>query len=105
LVIIVFEQLNDDSVISELFTAAGYTYGPLLGLFAFGLFTEWKVKDKWVPVVAIIAPILSYILKNNSQEWFNYTMSFEHLIINGALTFIGLLLLAKRKDATQVIAT
>jgi SSS family solute:Na+ symporter len=105
LVIIVFKQLNDDSVISELFTAAGYTYGPLLGLFAFGLFTEWKVKDKWVPVVAIIAPILSYILKNNSQEWFNYTMSFEHLIINGALTFLGLLLLAKKKDSAQIIAT
>jgi len=48
-----------------------------------------------VPIVAIIAPILSYILKNNSQEWFNYTMSFEHLIINGILTFVGLIILSK----------
>ena len=96
LVILIFEQLNDDSVISELFTAAGYTYGPLLGLYAFGLFTRWQVKDRWVPVVAIIAPILSYILKNNSQEWFNYTMSFEHLIINGILTFVGLIIVSKR---------
>jgi Na+/proline symporter len=103
LVIIVFKELNDDSVISELFTAAGYTYGPILGLYAFGLFTQWQVKDKWVPVVAIIAPILSYILKNNSQEWFNYTMSFEHLIINGILTFIGLLLLAKKKENLKMV--
>jgi SSS family solute:Na+ symporter len=95
LVIMIFEQLNDDSVISELFTAAGYTYGPLLGLYAFGLFTRWQVKDRWVPIVAIIAPILSYILKNNSQAWFNYTMSFEHLIINGILTFVGLIILSK----------
>ncbi|PTM02844.1 MAG: sodium:solute symporter [Bacteroidetes bacterium] len=95
LVIMIFEQLNDDSVISELFTAAGYTYGPLLGLYAFGLFTRWQVKDRGVPIVAIIAPILSYILKNNSQEWFNYTMSFEHLIINGILTFVGLIILSK----------
>ncbi len=98
LVIIIFKELNDNSVISELFTAAGYTYGPLLGLYAFGLLTRWQIKDKWVPIVAIIAPILSYILKNNSQDWFNYTMSFEHLIINGILTFIGLLFLAKKTD-------
>ncbi len=98
LVIIVFRQLNDDSVISELFTAAGYTYGPLLGLYAFGLFTSYKVQDKWVPIAALIAPILSYIVKNNSETWFGYSMSFEHLILNGLLMFGFLLILKKSKN-------
>lgn len=96
LVIIIFKQLNDDSVIAELFTAAGYTYGPLLGLYAFGLFTSYQVKDRWVPVAAIIAPVLSYIIKNNSEAWFGYSMSFEHLILNGLLMFGFLVLLKDR---------
>lgn len=96
LVIIIFKQLNDDSVIAELFTAAGYTYGPLLGLYAFGLFTSLQVKDRWVPVAAIIAPVLSYIIKNNSEAWFGYSMSFEHLILNGLLMFGFLVLLKDR---------
>lgn len=96
LVIVVFQQLNNDSVIKELFVAAGYTYGPLLGLYAFGLFTKWKVYDKWVPVVAVIAPVLSFTIKENSVQWFNYEISFEHLIINGVLTALGLLLLKKK---------
>ncbi|MFZ6052652.1 sodium:solute symporter [Halocola ammonii] len=95
-VIIIFRYLIDASVIEELFVAAGYTYGPLLGLYAFGLFTKLKVRDRWVPVVAILAPVLSYILKDNSQDWFNYKFTFEHLVINGILTFAGLLLLAKK---------
>ncbi len=93
LVILVFKQLNDESVIKELFIAAGYTYGPLLGLYAFGLFTKWRVRDKLVPLVAIIAPLLSFLIKSNSVQWFNYEMSFEHLILNGLLTFLGLWLL------------
>jgi Na+/proline symporter len=93
LVIIIFKELSNESVIKELFVAAGYTYGPLLGLYAFGLFTPFNVKDRWVPLVAIIAPVLSYIVKENAPVWFNYTMSFEHLILNGLLTFSGLYLL------------
>ncbi len=96
-VIILFKYTIDESVIKELFVAAGYTYGPLLGLYAFGLFTRWQVRDKWVPVVAIVAPVISYILKDNSEAWFHYKFGFELLLVNGALTFIGLLLL-KTKD-------
>jgi Na+/proline symporter len=96
LVILVFKEMNDDSVIKELFVAAGYTYGPLLGLYAFGLFTKKAVLDPWVPAVAIIAPILSFILKENSTQWFGYTMSFEHLIVNGALTFLGLWVISRK---------
>jgi len=96
LVIIVFEQLNDQSVIAELFTAAGYTYGPLLGLYAFGLFTKISIKDRWVPLIAIASPFLAYGVRVWVDEAFNYQMSFEHLIVNGLLTFLGLWMLRKK---------
>ena len=95
-VILIFRAINDDSVIAAIFTIAGYTYGPLLGLYAFGLFTKLKVKDNLVPVVAILSPIICYILKDNSMEWFGWAIGFELLMINGALTFLGLLAI-KRK--------
>lgn len=98
LVILVFKYTVDESVIKELFVAAGYTYGPLLGLYAFGLFNKLNVKDKWVPVVAVAAPVLSYILKNNSKDWFNYEFGFELLMVNGLLTYIGLHLLVSKKQ-------
>ena len=96
-VIILFKYINNQSVIAQLFTFAGYTYGPLLGLYTFGLFTKYKVKDKFIPVVALIAPIFSYFIGHYSAELFNgYHIGFELLIINGLLTFIGLLLISKK---------
>ena len=89
-VILLFRAINDQSVIKSLFIVAGYTYGPLLGMFSFGLFTKWKIRDKWVPLVAIISPIICYIIK------LYIPFGFELLIINGLLTFIGLYIL-KRK--------
>jgi Na+/proline symporter len=104
-VVILFKIINNESVIAQLFTLAGYTYGPLLGLYAFGLFTRLQVKDKLVPVIAIIAPVLSYILKINSDTIFGgYQIGFELLIINGMLTFIGLLLISKRKKLPRETA-
>ncbi|HDP55599.1 MAG TPA: sodium:solute symporter [Bacteroidetes bacterium] len=97
LVIMLFRAINDQSVISALFTVAGYTYGPLLGLYAFGLFTPFVVLDKWVPTVAILSPALCYLLSIYSETLFwGYKFGFELLILNGAITFIGLLLLSKR---------
>lgn len=96
--ILIFKEVNDDSVIAELFKAAGYTYGPLLGLYAFGLFTKWQIKDKWVPLVAIASPVLCYYIQSNSVEWFNYEFGFELLILNGILTFIGLALLYQKPE-------
>jgi SSS family transporter len=94
LVIIIFRIINDDSVISAVFTAAGYTYGPLLGLFAFGLITKISIKDKWVPIVCILSPIICYILNIYSKDiFFGYQIGFELLLLNGILTFIGLILL------------
>jgi Na+/proline symporter len=97
-VIILFKVINDESVIAQLFTFAGYTYGPLLGLYAFGLFTKWNVKDNLVPVVAVAAPLLSYIIKINAVNWFGgYKIGFELLLINGLITFTGLLFIIKNK--------
>ncbi len=97
LVIVIFRAINNDSVITAVFKVAGYTYGPLLGLYAFGLFTRFRVKDKYVPLVAVLSPILTYIISANSARWFNgYIFGFELLILNGLLTFVGLLILRGR---------
>ncbi len=91
-VILAFWFINDDSVISAIFTAAGYTYGPLLGLYAFGFFTGRKIVDRFAPAVCIAAPILTYIINANSELLlFGYKFGFELLILNGLLTFLGLL--------------
>ena len=98
-VIMIFKAINNESVISAVFTVAGYTYGPLLGLYSFGLFTKLPVRDKLVPVVAVISPLICYMLNVYSEKLFNgYKFGFELLIINGALTFIGLLLISKPKN-------
>lgn len=98
LVILLFDIIfTDVSVIWELFKAAGYTYGPLLGLFAFGLLTKFQIKDRLVWVIAIISPLISYILNMYSKELFNgYEIGFEILIINGLFMFIGLLLIKSK---------
>jgi Na+/proline symporter len=98
-VIVLFRAINDRAVIDKLFTIAGYTYGPLLGLYAFGLFTRWKVKDKWVPLVAVISPILCYFLSIYDQMLLNgYNFGFELLILNGIFTFLGLVLIRRTKN-------
>lgn len=89
LAILIFKVINDDSVIAALFKVAGYTYGPLLGLYAFGLFTKFQVKDRWVPLVAVLSPVICYILQ------LYIPFGFELLIVNGVITFTGLLLLRK----------
>lgn len=90
--------IADKSVINKLFEFAGYTYGPLLGLYTIGLFTRIKVKDKLVPIVAILAPILSYIISMNSLHWFGFEFGFFILILNGLLTFLGLVLIGRKHD-------
>lgn len=96
-VILVFHWLNDESVINSVFIIAGYTYGPLLGLYAFGLFTKWQVKDKYVPYFAVAAPIVAFLISENSETLlFGYKFGFEVLILNGLLMFWGLYLLRKK---------
>ena len=98
LVIIIFRPFHNESLIDKIFEIAGYTYGPLLGLYSFGLFVKnRKPIDKYVPVIAISSPIISYILNLYSKElFFGYQFGFEILIVNGLLTFIALLLTSKK---------
>lgn len=88
LVIMVFRILNDDSVVNAIFTAAGYTYGPLVGLFAFGMITRRAVNDNLVPYICLLSPILCYYINANSVSWIGYALSFELIILNGLITFI-----------------
>ncbi|MDR2848618.1 MAG: sodium:solute symporter [Bacteroidales bacterium] len=91
LLIIGVKQLNNEAIISRVFTIAGYTYGPLLGLYAFGLCTRRKVNDKAVPIIAILSPLATYLLNCYSQELFwGYKFGFELLIVNGLISFVGL---------------
>lgn len=99
--IIIFRLLNNDSVVWEIFKAAGYTYGPLLGLFSFGLLTKFKVPDFFpVTIVCIVSPVICYFINKYSTEIFNgYQVGFELLLFNGLLTFLGLLFLSAFKKA------
>ncbi len=97
IVILVFRLINDQSVISALFTVAGYTYGPLLGMYSFGLLTRWEVKDRLVPYVAVLSPLLCILLNAFSEELFSgYRFGFELLIVNGIITFLGMMLIRRR---------
>jgi Na+/proline symporter len=89
---------NDSSIIDKVLKFAGFTYGPLLGLYSFGLFTKWRVKDALVPVVAISAVVISLLLNNYSFDWFGFNFGFEILIVNGLLTFLGLILIRSKQN-------
>lgn len=96
-VILIIKAMNNQAVIDTVFLIAAYTYGPLLGLFSFGLFTKKAVNDKWVPVVCVLAPILCYFLSMHSADWFGgYKIGQELLILNGGITFLGLWMLKKK---------
>ncbi|HNU78012.1 MAG TPA: sodium:solute symporter, partial [Prolixibacteraceae bacterium] len=97
LVILAFRAVNDQSVVVAVFTVAGYTYGPILGLFLFGLLTKRKINDRWVPLIAVAAPALSYLISANSEKWLGgYTFGFEILILNGLLMISGLYIISKK---------
>jgi SSS family transporter len=95
-IIVVFREINQRSVIDAVLNIAGYTYGPLLGLFTFGIFTKRVVNDKLVPLICVLSPLLSYILSSNSEAWFGgYKFGIEILIANGIITFLGLWFVSK----------
>lgn len=89
-IIMIFRALNNDSVINTVFTIAGYTYGPLLGLYFFGLFTRIRVKDRLVPVVALLSPLLAYLLNLFMIHCFDFYLGYTLLLFNGLITFAGL---------------
>ena len=101
-IILIFKYIiANESVIEKLFLFAGYTYGPLLGLYSFGLFTNFKINDKLVPAICIISPLLSYFLNRKLIENYEFDLGFFILIINGLITFLGLVLIKMMFKATQ----
>jgi Na+/proline symporter len=102
LCILIFRWINNKSIINIILDLAGYTYGPLLGLFAFGIFTRRSLKyPRWVPAVCLLSPVLSYLLSRYSATWSGgYRIGIELLIINGLLTYIGLFLLSETKKSS-----
>ena len=97
--IYVIHLLNNDSVIQTVYKVASYTYGPLLGMFCFGIFTKRQVRDRWIPLVVIAAPVITWVIDVNSAVWFHgYVFSHERLILNALLTFVGMLCLLKKSD-------
>lgn len=102
-VIIVFNMLNNTSVIDAVYILASYTYGPLLGMFAFGIITKRQVRDAYIPLIALLSPLLCFILQKNSEAWFNgYTFSYELLIFNAFFTFCGLWIAGIGKAGIQL---
>lgn len=96
-VILLFRALNTQAIIDTVLMVASYTYGPLLGLFFFGIFTKKKLRDKFVPLICLLSPLLCYALNEYSAAWFNgYLFGNELLLVNGLLTFSGLALLTTK---------
>ena len=94
LVIFIFEALNNTSVIDAVYILASYTYGPILGLFAFGIISKKRLYDKWVPVVAILAPVLCYFIQKITFTLWDYQFSYALIVVNGAITYLGMWILS-----------
>lgn len=95
--ILLFRTFNSTNLIDAIYILVSYTYGPLLGLFAFGLFTKYQVTDRWVPYFAVLSPILCYALNALAQQLWGYHFGYELLMLNGALTFAGLYVTRKKE--------
>lgn len=94
LIIIIIKEVNNRSVIDAIYMIASYTYGPLLGLFVFGLFTKKHPKDRFVPYICIVSPILCFAISYWGEHFAGYTFGYEMLMLNGAITFLGLWMLS-----------
>ncbi len=92
--ILIFNSLNDDAVINNLFKAAGYTYGPLLGLFTFGMLSKRKVRDRLVIPVCLLSPILTWLIVDWSKSAIGFDWGFLNLALNGVLTMVGLVVIS-----------
>ncbi|HVV53924.1 MAG TPA: sodium:solute symporter [Mucilaginibacter sp.] len=105
LTIVIFNAINNDAVVSAIFKVASYTYGPLLGLYSFGLFVKTRqVNDKLVPFICVISPIVCYFLSIHSAEWLGgYVFDNELIIVNGLITLGGLVLTSSQKRAATAI--
>ena len=97
IIVILFGYTQNRSIIDTIYTIVGYAYGPLLGLFAFGLFTRYQVRDHLVPLVTITSPLLCYIINTITMHFWEYQWGYELLLLNGALTFVSLYIIKSKK--------
>ena len=97
-IILIFRYSNNKTLIDTIYVVASYTYGPLLGLYSFGLFTKRKSADRFIPYIAILSPVFCFILQSVSQRWLNYSFGYELLMLNGLLTFTGLWLTSTKQE-------
>jgi len=99
-IILIVHSIQATTLIGLILKVAAYTYGPLLGLFSFGIFTKRILQDKLVPIFCVLIPIICLILDKNSINWFNgYNFGYEILILNGLLTFIAFWAISKKAQA------
>ena len=103
-VIILFRLINNSNVIQAVFDAAKYTYGPLLGFYFVGMFTKIKVHDKMMPLVAIMAPVLSFLINRVAWDYFDIKIGFELLLINGGLTVLGMFIFKDNKQEGSILS-
>jgi len=101
IVIIIFYLISDSDAISAVYTLASYTYGPILGLFVFGMFIKRRVTDKAVPMVCISAPVICFFIQKYLKELFDYEMSFELLILNALVTILGLFIFSHKEKQVE----
>ena len=95
IIVILFGYTQNRSIIDTIYTIVGYAYGPLLGMFAFGLFTRYQVRDKLVPIIAIVSPLLCYTINSITSHYWGYYWGYELLLLNGLLVFVSLFLIKK----------
>ena len=101
IIVILFGYTQNRSIIDTIYTIVGYAYGPLLGMFTFGLFTRYQVRDKLVPLVAIASPIICYIINLISTNYYNYQWGYELLLLNGTITFVGLFIIRNKQHTNH----
>lgn len=101
MLMLLFERWSNESAIILFYRMASYTYGPLLGMFAFGIFSKRGVRDRFVPIVVVAAPLLSFVLDYNSERWFwGYQFGFELLLVNALITILGLYIISQKKSVS-----
>lgn len=101
IVILIIDSVRQDNILDTIYKVASYTYGPLLGLFFFGLFTKFNVRDKLVPIVCIMAPVVSYCIEYLLLHKFGYKVGYEILLFNGLLTIFGLFVFCQKNTSNQ----
>lgn len=96
--IVAFDLFSDDSTINLIYKVVGYTYGPLLGMFAFGMLTHYRIRGRFMPYIAVASPLLSALLQYAAREYFDYAIGFELLVYNALITMAGMMLTVKRNE-------